>query len=189
MPRTDVVEVELSLHDFVDAGTAALVRMIESHGMGLNPASTYVRTPIERLQEETAGTFAEIAMARLVGVRDWTPLVNTFHNVADCLHDIEVRATTLFNGRLIVRDNDADDRRYVFFIVNGQNAWAYGWCYGADAKKAKYEDNPNGYRLAWFVPPDDLRAMNTLEVYGAAGERVFMRSLYQAPVAHCGAAT
>lgn len=189
MPRTDVIEVELPLHDFIDAGAAGLVRMQESHGMGLNPASTYVRTPVERLQEETAGALGEISMARLAGVPDWTPLVNTFHEVADFMHDIEVRATTLFSGRLIVRDNDADDRRYVFFITNGHMAYAYGWLYGGEAKKTKYEDNPNGYRQAWFVPPDVLHPMSALEIYDAFGQRISIRSQYLPSVARSAVPT
>lgn len=160
--------IGLTLAEFAVAVQSAMTRILVSSGQQLNHASTYSRTYLERLQEETVGCCAELAMGKLVD-RYNIPAVGTFHEVPDYLHDIEIRATSREDGRLIVRNNDADDRRYVFATVTGhatvavgQQVVFHGWLYGHEAKKDRWLTNPNGYRPAWFVPQSQLRPFETL---------------------------
>lgn len=159
------LDLPLTMAEFAVAVQSAMTRMLISTGQGINHASTYKRTWVERLQEETVGCCAELALGKLID-RYMIPEVGTFHNKPDCLHDIEVRATARLDGRLIVRDNDALDRRYVFCTVTGNTVTFVGWMYGHEAKKPAYENNPNNYRPAWFVPQSVLRSMETLDFSG-----------------------
>lgn len=161
------LELPLSMAEFAVAVQSAMTRMLISAGQGINHASTYKRTWLERLQEETVGCCAELAMGKLID-RYTIPEVGTFHNKPDCLHDIEVRATARPDGRLIVRDNDDSSRRYVFCTVTGQTVTFVGWLYGHEAKKPAYMTNPNDYRPAWFVPQSALHDIETLDFSGTA---------------------
>lgn len=156
------VTIELTVSEFAVAVQSAMTRMLVSAGQGINHASTYRRTLVERLQEETVGCCAELAMGKFIN-QYFIPEVGTFHHKPDCLRDIEMRATARQDGRLIVRNNDDAARRYVFATVTGQTVTFVGWMYGYEAKQSKYLSNPNGYREAWFVPQTDLRPIDTLD--------------------------
>lgn len=157
-------EIELSLAEFAVAVQSAMTRVLVSAGQQLNHASTYKRTYLERLQEETVGCCAELAMGKLVN-RYVIPTVGTFHEVPDYLEDLEIRATARLDGRLIVRDNDANNRRYVFATATGQQVVFHGWLYGHEAKQDRWLTDPNGYRPAWFVPQSALHPIETLEFH------------------------
>jgi hypothetical protein len=138
-------------------------RIIESSAKGLNPATTYRRSMLERIGEELVGAAAEFAVAKWVG-KFWTPGLNVFHFEADCGKDIEVRGTGRVDGSLIIRDNDESDRRYVLVILHNDRASLVGWCFGHEAKKPDHLKNPHGRRQAWFVPQDALRSIETLQI-------------------------
>lgn len=154
----------LTLPEFAVAVQSAMTRILISAGQNLNHSSTYKRTLLERLQEETVGCCAELAMGKLVD-RYFIPTVGTFHDVADYLKDLEIRATAREDGRLIVRDNDHPQRRYVFATVTGQAVTFHGWLYGHEAKQDRWLTNPNGYRQAWFVPQRELHPIDSLVIY------------------------
>lgn len=160
-------EVQLTLPEFNVAVQSAMARILISAGQDLNHASTYKRTLLERLQEETVGCCAELAIGKLLA-RYSIPAVGTFHSVPDYLQDLELRATARLDGRLIVRDNDHNDRRYVFATVTGQVVTFVGWMYGYESKKERWLTNPKGYRTSWFVPQRDLRPIETLAILDPA---------------------
>ena len=152
------MDIPLTLPEFDSAVNAARLRIIASTALGLNDATTYSRDMMTRFWEELVGACGEVAIGKAANV--WfVPSVNTFHRVPDCLGDVEVRATDLDSGCLILRNNDADDRRYVLAIVNGTGVSLRGWMIGSEAKEKVYERDPNGYGAAWFVPQRDLRPM------------------------------
>lgn len=161
------VDVQLAIPEFVVAVQSALTRMLVSAGQQINHATTYRRTTLTRLQEETIGCCAELAIAKLFD-RYTIPTVGTFHVKPDFLHDVEIRGTGHESGRLIVRDNDASERRYVLATVSGiageqtTTVTFHGWMYGYEAKQARWLTNPNNYRSAWFVPQSELRPFETL---------------------------
>jgi len=130
--------------------------MIASESLRCNNATTYKRTLLKRLEEEVVGACGEIAFAKYTG-KFFIPSVNTFHNAADVGENVEVRCTSLLDGCLIVRNNDADDRVFVLAIADGKNVDLIGWLYGRDAKQQQWLKNPNGYRQSWFVPQSFLQ--------------------------------
>ena len=154
-----MVRVELTMLEFCAAVDVARVRIMTSAGLNLNHASTYKRGPMTRMAEEIIGACAEIAFAKALD-RFYVPPLNNFHSTADILSDIEIRGTRREGGRLIVRDNDSPDRRYVLVVVNPPEALIVGWILGRDARRDEWLDNPNGYRRAWFVPQDALSSVS-----------------------------
>ena len=133
----------------------ANLRMFASAERGLDHASTYERSYLERISQDIAGACAELIVARFLGLY-WTPSVNTFHDIPDIAPDIEVRHTVRMNGRLPVRKNDQDDRWYFLVIGEPPTMTIAGFIKGVNAKRDEWLDNPNGYRPAWFVPQDAL---------------------------------
>ena len=158
-----MVEVQLTLTEMCCALSIAGARIIASESRGLNHASTYKRNMMTRIIEETVGALAEMAVGKMSG-EYFVPSVNTFHRVPDCFGNTEVRGTSNANGRLIVRDNDADDRKYIFATVEGENVKVWGWILGVDAKKKMFLDNPNGYRESWFVDRKHLNDMWSFQI-------------------------
>lgn len=151
MPR----HVDLTLPEMSVALNIAWLRIVTSAAKKLNHATTYQRSMAQRIYEEFIGACGELAVGKASGTF-FVPSVNTFHRVPDCLDNCEVRSTDNTSGRLIVRDNDSDDRRYIFAVMTGDTMTLVGWLTGAEAKKDEWTDNPNGYRPAWFVPQDRL---------------------------------
>lgn len=153
--------VTLSLPEMSVALNAAWLRIVASAAKGLNNCTTYRRSMSKRIQEEFVGACGEIAVGKACNVF-FVPSVNTFHRVPDVLSDCEVRCTEVETGRLIVRDNDSDDRRYILAVMTGDTVSLVGWMRGSDAKRDEWVDNPNGYRTAWFVPQSSLNPMDDL---------------------------
>ena len=146
---------ELTLPEFESAVNTARLRMMASAMQGLRHATTYQRNLVQRLDEEVVGACGEIAVGKAAD-KWFCPSVNTFHRTPDCLQDVEVRSTSLASGSLIVRDNDADDRRYVLAVVDAPMVTLVGWLTGAEAKQPEFVRDPHGHRKAWFVPQSRL---------------------------------
>lgn len=155
------IDIRITLPEFDLAMGVARLRIMASAMLKLDHATTYDRTMIKRLEEEVVGACGEIAVGKWIG--GWfVPSVNTFHRVPDCMHNIEVRSTARLDGKLIVRNNDKDDRRFVLALVTGEMVSLAGWVLGADAKRKEWAMNPNGNRDAWFVPQSALNPMTSL---------------------------
>lgn len=139
---------------------SVLKRISVSAEAGLNHATTYDRDMETRIKEETVGAGAELAWARLNN-REWHDPLNEFHSIPDDgIH--EIRATDHPRGGLIIRDNDPDERKYVFATANGRLFIFRGWAYGYEAKTERHKWNPHGVRLAWRLDRSELRPMNSL---------------------------
>jgi hypothetical protein len=159
--------ITLTIPEWSAVINAAWLRIVTSAKQGLNHATTYERSLLKRLEEEVTGAAGELAVGKWSG-SFFVPSVNTYHRVPDCLEDVEVRSTRLAKGCLIVRDNDADDRRYVLAIVDGDTIRLAGWMHGRDAKCDEWFQNPHERRPAWFVPQEKLRPMEELQATAAS---------------------
>lgn len=161
-----MVAVSISPEEFVRCAAVGMRRFASSSAKGHNHASTYERSFYLRLEEETVGAVGEYAFCKYLGVA-WDESVDTYHNVPD-VGSVEVRATRLDVGSLIVRDNDADDRVFVLVTGTPPQVEIRGWIRGGDAKRPEFSRNPNAYRQAWFVPQRALgRLKGDLAVPGA----------------------
>ncbi len=72
--------------------------------------------------------------------------------------DVDVRTASKDNYRLILHNEDPDDR--VFWLLTGANGnyQIKGWIMGWQGKHEKYWTDPNTGRPAFFVPQSALNA-------------------------------
>lgn len=154
--------MSLTLPEFHLAVQTAMIRIVASASQHLNHANALIsRGLLKRLKDEVVGACGELAVAKWSG-QFFVPSVNTFHRLPDCLEDVEVRATDFAGGCLIVRDNDAGDRRFVLAIVRDDlEVTLAGWIWGGEAKAQEFWSNPNGKKAAFFVPQERLWSMDT----------------------------
>ncbi len=154
--------MKLEWYEFHGAVQVGLERWAQSAVQKLNHATTYNRTFLRRLNEEVIGACSERVLCKFWNIY-WDGSINTFHRLADVLgYNVEVRGTHRPDGRLIVRDNDADDRAFVLITGEGPEFEIRGWLFGSEAKLPEWMDNPNGYRPSWFVPQYALRSLEPL---------------------------
>ena len=84
---------------------------------------------------------------------------------ADDVQKLQVRTVDHPMKRLILHDDDKDDRPYVLVYANPPEFYIKGWIMGADGKDKKYWSDPQGTnRHAYFLPDDVLHDINELEI-------------------------
>ena len=156
-----MARIKLTLPEWSVIVDAAWLRVTTSAAKGLNAATTYQRSMVERVSEEITGAAGEVAVAKWRG-RFFIPSINTFHRVPDCMENVEVRSTTRSDGHLIVRDNDDPGRRYVLAVVSTDVTLA-GWVNGSEAQRQEWRRaSQRSDRQAWWVPQNKLRSMEEL---------------------------
>jgi hypothetical protein len=149
------IDIELTDWEVKHCVDVANARMAVSNARGLNNASTYERTYLERIRQEVLGACGEMAVCKATG-RFWSPSVDTFHRVPDIHPDIEVRATHYLNGCLPVRNNDPDDRWYTLVVGEPPKLRVVGSIRGHQAKRQEWLSNPHGHRPVYLVPQSAL---------------------------------
>ena len=112
--------------------------------------------PSKRMVNDILGAICEIAVAKAYG-RYFVPRLNAFHKVSDLFEDIEVRGTWYSTGRLILRENDPDNRRYILVSVDEDlRASLRGWCYGYPRKEIGSYENPRNTGWAHWIAQKSL---------------------------------
>ena len=103
-------------------------------------------------QRHIEGALTECAMAKYLNVY-WNKQKWNLPDVGE----VEIRSTSYENGCLILRPNDADDKKYYLLVgVNGEYKIC-GYLYGRDGKQDKYLTNMGGRVNAYFVPQSELK--------------------------------
>ena len=121
-----------------------------------------LRIFLDALEIHTVGALAELKVSQWLG-RKVELTHGTFKDVADCGHDVEVRAVRKEDGKLVIRDNDPTDRRYILTYVSRCSVKLLGWLEGYLALEMGVRANPGGYKEAWFVSQDKLWDMDSFE--------------------------
>jgi len=107
------------------------------------------------------GCLAELVVAKHLGVWWSGEGLYEFSDVGQ----VEVRYAHKRNYRLILHDDDHDNRPYV--LVTGEGSlgtfWIDGWIMGCDGKNDDWWEDPGTARPAYFVPRDQLRPMDELQ--------------------------
>jgi len=131
---------------------------------GGSGAGAYGGTDSRGWSENVDGAAAELAVAKLLGV-PWSASVNTFNEEPDILPDIQVRYGSGPNYRLLVRQKDKDEERFVL-VLPCVPLFCYnvkGWLYGAECKQAKWLKDVHNGRPPMYLPPRSaLRPMAEL---------------------------
>jgi hypothetical protein len=120
--------------------------------VGRRPAHGASGDPAEALQINVVGSTGEQAQAKVCGLgRYWSPRVGELDYEGDLGEGVQVRATALPYGCLIVYDTDSDD--HVFYLVTGAppELRARGWLFGYEAKLPRYWRS-DVRSPAYFVP-------------------------------------
>lgn len=115
-------------------------------------------------QIDLVGAIGEIGFCRLFNLDlKLTGHVNTFKASDVSGTNIQIRATDLLTGSLIVRNEDDDNSAYFLIVVSydpaNSNAVVKcpGYLMGYEAKNSRWIKSPNGRPPAYFVPQSSLR--------------------------------
>ena len=107
------------------------------------------------------GACGELAFCKGIGL-EWEASINSF-KAPDAGSDIQVRTSPCKAavppdnfGRLIVREEDNIDHRYVLVVGNPPNFVIKGWIRGSNARQDKWIRIESGRPPAWFVPFQEL---------------------------------
>jgi hypothetical protein len=156
-----MITLPYTFQELLVAVKAAEVRQYEAELLGCKDRMP-LKTVLDALEVHTVGALAELKVAQWLGKK--IKLTHgTFKDVADCGHDVEVRAVRKLDGKLVLRDNDATDRRYILTYVSRSTVKLLGWLEGYMAIERGVRANPGGYKEAYFVAQGDLWEMESFE--------------------------
>ena len=156
-----MITLPYTFKEMLVAVKAAEVRQYEAELLGCQDRMP-VKSVLDALEIHTIGALAELKVSQWLGKQDKLTH-GTFKGVADCGHDVEVRAVRKEDGKLVYRDNDASDRRYILTYVSRSSVKLLGWLEGYNAVDRGVRANPGGYKEAWFVSQDQLWDMDSFE--------------------------
>jgi hypothetical protein len=156
-----MITLPYTIQEMLVAFKAAETRQYEAELLGCKDRMP-VKSVLDALEIHTVGALAELKVSQWLGKRDKLTH-GTFKDVADCGHDVEVRAVRKEDGKLVYRDNDASDRRYILTYVSRSSVKLLGWLEGYLAIERGTRANPGGYKEAWFVSQDKLWGMESFE--------------------------
>ena len=105
------------------------------------------------------GCIGEYCVAKHLGLF-WNGSLGHLH--AKDVGDVQVRATSYYQGELMIHDEDLDNDVFVFVRGKGLVWTIHGWAWGRDVKQDKFW-NIKIKRHAYTVGPEILRDMAILE--------------------------
>jgi hypothetical protein len=156
-----MISLPYTFKEMLVAVKAAEVRQYEAELLGCKDRFQPLSS-IDGIYIHTIGALSELKVSQWLGNK--VQLTHgTFKDVADCGHDVEVRAVRKKDGKLVYRDNDAPDRRYILTYVSRSSVKLLGWMEGYNAVDRGTRANPGGYKEAWFVSQDKLWGMESFE--------------------------
>lgn len=154
-----MIMVRLSRADEIVAHTAGLAR---ESTYGSNPKFQGNKGNFHNavvIHSEAAG--AEIAVARYLGIEDFTPTINTFKNEPDINWDgvaIEVKQTPHRNGHFIVSNDDRDSDMGILVVGESPTYYIAGWIPVGVAKRSRFASSSGG----WWVSQVNLQPIENL---------------------------
>lgn len=157
MSTTIGVEVVLSVGEMSHAAITGCHRRIASLGWDTHDR---VGTGLDPWGKDIEGAMAEMAAARALGIY-WDP--STTRHDTD-LDGHQVRWTRYPDGKLILRDRDSDEYRYVLVLGLAPRFVVAGWMEGVDAKADRYYTDPGSRGMpCWMIPQADLEPVRRNE--------------------------
>jgi len=155
-----MITLPYTFKEMLVAVKAAEVRQYEAELLGCKEWKQ--NTLLDALEIHTVGALAELKVSQWLGKK--VELTHgTFKDVADVGRDVEVRAVRKEDGKLVIRDNDPTDRRYILTYVSRCSVKLLGWLEGYLALEKGVKANPGGFKEAWFVSQDKLWDMESFE--------------------------
>jgi hypothetical protein len=156
-----MITLPYTFKEMLVAVKAAEVRQYEAELLGCKDRFQSLSS-IDGIYIHTIGALAELKVSQWLG-KQQRLTHGTFKDLADLGHDVEVRAVRKKDGKLVFRDNDPADRRYILTYVSRSSVKLLGWLEGYNAVEKGKRANPGGYKEAWFVSQDQLWDMDSFE--------------------------
>lgn len=148
--------IDLSLAEVQMAALVGMQRVIEC--LKLNASHRHGASENDTWDMSIEGAIAECALAKYLNYY-WAK----GQRGAPDVFDVDCRQTHYSNGRLILHDDDVDDRKY-YLLVGKQGVYdVKGYILAKDGKQQKYWDDPVGQRAAYFVPQSALIQLHFLD--------------------------
>jgi len=105
------------------------------------------------------GAAAELAVAKALGINDFTPTINTFKSQADIGENIEVKHTVWHGGHLVVHQKDRESDVAVLVVGECPDLFVVGWMPVVVAKRPRYRNNKAD---SWWVSQINLQPIESL---------------------------
>lgn len=156
-----MITLPYTFREMLVAVKSAEVRQYEAELLGCKDRCNLLSS-MDGIYIHTIGALAELKTSQWLGKKQRLTH-GTFKDVADCGHDVEVRAVRKKDGKLVFRDNDPADNRYILTYVSRSSVKLLGWLEGYNAVERGVRANPGGYKEAWFVSQDKLWSMESFE--------------------------
>ena len=151
------MKVVLTPKEILETGLVAVMRVTEVIQKGRQ--ETHGEARDESWQRHFEGALGERAVAKAYNIY--------WHGAGKCFgtdigNQTEVRTTTHPNGRLILHDEDDDDKFFVHVTGSMGEYLIRGWIRCGDGKDKKWWEDPQGKnRWAYFVPNKLLQSAET----------------------------
>lgn len=119
------------------------------------------------IEQDVVGALGEFALAKHTNLF-WTPHVGYLDTHLGDVGRIQVKATTLQHGSLIVQEDDDPRFPFVLAIVAAPRVQLVGWMMGVEAKTERYWRPEGGkiHQAAFFVPQECVLPMDDLMTAG-----------------------
>jgi len=151
--RLEVVHVKLTRYELFMGAMTGVRREIEALVRGLPERHGAKKEHGWTLHIE--GALGELAVAKVLN-QFWSGTVNTFKAGGDLGSRVQIRTRSERWHELIVRDDDADDARYVLVVGTAPEYDVVGSKLGREARRAEWRKPHGGREEAYFVPQDQL---------------------------------
>ena len=146
------MRVQLTYSEIILGAMAGVHRRVEYLKSGLS--NRYQPSMEQIWGAQIEGALAEQALAK--GLNKYFSGKGEFGQ-SDLDEDIECRATSWPDGRLILHDADKDEARYYLLVGEVGHYRIIGSLYGWEGKKKEYLDDPNQTgKSAYYVPQSEL---------------------------------
>ncbi len=156
-PVTEITtRIELTTTEYTEAAKAGFDRHMQSIK---STERNRVKNPNFKLQVDVDAACAERAFAKALGIA-WNRNVGTYQRENAGLY--RCKYTSISNGRLVVRRDDAEDGIYVLLVGSGLTYEIKGAITGAQARQIGEQAAPNGGEPAWFVSQKQLKPISEL---------------------------
>lgn len=149
--------VKLTLEEGQEATRRGCQRRLRALRLGRQHRHGYDGADNWTAHIEAVGS--EMAVAKLLG-RYYVDTADPDYG-GDVGARLQVRHTTLPNGRLIVHPSDPDDHFYVLVTGELPTYEVVGGLYARDCKREEWWTDPGTGRPAFFVPRDALKPLRT----------------------------
>jgi hypothetical protein len=152
--------IKLTPAEMAVAGLVASMRRIKAIELNRKPRYGAPMT-VGVWDMEMNSCFAEMGVAKHFN-KYWAPAVGVV-GIVDVGGVIEVRSRQKAGHRLIMHQDDHDDRPYVLVHIEPPIIGLVGWLMGGEAKNPEWWSDPQGTnRHAFFVPDGALHSIDEL---------------------------